>query len=170
MATGSPSSAITAAGQRRSVTAAATWSASFLPRDGVILPPSKAPTAHQTTPPPIPDHRWRNGAPGPACRHRLPQQLELLIDDDLFDDRQNLGIAYRRGRIRQPSATLGGGKRVDRAGCGRQRAVLLEVGLLVARLRPTPDHATGALTSALSSVIPAVTSEIPKLMALSTPP
>ena len=32
-----------------------------------------------------------NGALGPACRHRLRQQLELLIDDRLFDDRQNLG-------------------------------------------------------------------------------
>src|SRR6201999_776274 len=44
------------------------------------------------------------------------------------------------------------------------------VGQLVARLIPTPDHATRAFTSALSSVNPAVTSGIPKLIAWLTLP
>jgi hypothetical protein len=73
--------------------------------------------------------------------------------------RNSSAIAAARARYRGASSTV---RTASQSAGG--------VGSLVARLIPTPDHATRAFTSALSSVNPAVTSGTPKLSAWLTLP
>jgi hypothetical protein len=99
-------------------------------------------------------------APRLTDRHRSRPQADPMVGDDRGNDREHLGSRVDAGEffghLRRPHAAGGSIKH----GTDGARSAS-GVGSLVARLRPTPDHATRALTSALSSVIPAVTSGIP---------
>ena len=105
-------------------------------------------------------------------RSRCPDELICLNRTSpgfraihrLIDDSQNFRSRIDAAELVGHRCSAGaivwrikhGSHRIAEAAC---------VGSLVARLIPTPDQATRAFTSALSSVVPAVTRGMPKLIA-----